>query len=96
MADARVGWSQSVSSSLFWHWANTCRNFEETGREESSVHIEIQVSKQGQQHYANQNHPDDSKQVRDALTRHRLAPSMFAKWGELCFDRPNHLALPHR
>jgi serine/threonine protein kinase len=30
-------------------------------REESSVHIEIQVPKQGQQHYANQNHPDDSQ-----------------------------------
>jgi hypothetical protein len=28
---------------------------------ESSVHIEIQVPKQGQQHYANQNHPDDSQ-----------------------------------
>src|ERR1700730_10055132 len=29
--------------------------------ETSSVHIEVQVPKQGQQHYAHQNHPDDSQ-----------------------------------
>src|SRR5260221_13600204 len=48
---------------------HTFRICEETAREESSVHIEIQVPEQGQQHYSHQNRPDDTQHPKTLANR---------------------------